>query len=75
MTSERRADDGEQDENVFQGCPECGGRLDYQSVADMMCRDCETVYCHERRESKSEERHLLWSYDDEFRLDEVVVRV
>lgn len=62
-------------ERVFQTCPECGGRIEHQTVADMMCRDCEAVYCHERRERRSEERHLLWSFDDEHRLDEVVARV
>jgi hypothetical protein len=59
------------DETPFDGCPDCGGLMGYQSQADLVCRDCGGEFCHEVRG----DRDLLWSYTLNYRLDEVVARV
>lgn len=59
------------DPTPFDGCPDCGGFLDCPSRADRICRDCGAEYCHENRDGT----HLLWSYTDDYRLDEIVARI
>jgi len=61
---------GTTDRTPFDGCPECGGMLHCPSRADRICADCGTEFCHENRSGT----HLLWSYDDDYRLSEVVAR-
>ena len=57
-----------QNETPFDGCPDCGGPIGYQSQADCICCDCGGEFCHESRS----DRDLLWSYtslvDGEFRM-------
>jgi len=60
----------ESGETPFDGCPECGGPMGYQSKADVICRQCGEEFCHEKRGS----RDLLWTYTLNHRLDEVVAR-
>lgn len=54
----------------FEDCPSCAGSLYYPNRADVVCNDCGNEYCHEIRS----DRHLLWSYTDDYRLNEVVAR-
>lgn len=60
----------ETDRTPFDGCPECGGVLDCPTRSDRICQDCGQEFCHETRDG----RHLLWSFDDDYRLNEVVAR-
>ena len=58
----------------FQECPNCSGDLEYQTRGDILCRDCEGEFFHEIR-PPANGTHVLWTYDAEYRLDEVVSRV
>lgn len=58
------------DRTPFDGCPECGGPLACPTRSDRVCQDCGEEYCHETRG----DRDLLWSFDDDYQLNEVVAR-
>lgn len=66
MTEEHNASS-----HSFEDCPSCGGDLEYPTQSDAVCRECGDEFCHEIRGSN---RHLLWSFTDDYRLDEVVAR-
>lgn len=55
---------------VFDGCPDCGGRMEYMSRSDLICQDCDEEYCHENRGG----RHLLWSFTPDYDMDKIVAR-
>jgi hypothetical protein len=59
------------DRTPFDGCPECGGSLACPSRSDRICQDCGEEYSHETRG----DRHLLWSVDEDYQLNEVVAYV
>lgn len=52
----------------FEDCPNCDGDLEYPTQADVMCRDCESLFIHEIRGV----RHLLWKFTHEDGMTEVV---
>lgn len=55
---------------TFQQCPSCDGELRYCSMmGDVECADCGEEFTHEIRNGH---RHLLWSFEDGYQLDEVV---
>lgn len=66
-----RADLASASPHRFGECPDCGAATEYPTQSDVICTECGGEFCHEIRG----ERHLLWRFDGDYQLDEVVARV
>jgi len=58
------------DPHTFDTCPDCDGRLRYQTQSDVQCEDCDALFSHEIRGT----RHLLWRFTHAEGMVEVVAR-